>query len=199
MENAPLATYFIPMLLAAALPCRAADLWISSRSPAVTAKNDCGHVAFVTGTAGVARAFGAGEAGLDASDRIYAGDEIATAGDSLVEIVCGYNSALLVGPDSRVRIAGLSLIPGEDGKQYARLEAALLAGSVRAEARLNRNAPELILLAVGDGELLLARGDCAASGTKDWRAAVILGAAEFRSKRGDAAGAPMALAAGALI
>ncbi|MDR1612816.1 MAG: hypothetical protein LBT97_08530 [Planctomycetota bacterium] len=173
--------------LALALACasaQAADMWFSPTANGVTTNNDCGVVAALRGGPRVRRAnrlsTAAADEDLSLSDKIHAGDEILTGPEGLVEVASGKNVIILAGPNTALRFLGLRLFEQQAAKKSSRLDAELVAGSVRMQVRLNTASPEAVLLNAPAMASLLERGDCAAVLAASWRLTVLEGGAECR-------------------
>jgi hypothetical protein len=175
-------------LALACVSAPAADMWFSPTAKGVTTTNDCGVVAALKGDPRVRRGYqlstAAGEY-LSLSDKLHAGDEILTGPEGLVEVASGKNVMILAGPNTALRFLGLRLIEQNAAKKTSRLDAELVAGSVRMQVRLNTSTPESVLLNAAVMASLLERGDCVAILADSWRLTVLEGGAECRLGQAD--------------
>ncbi len=206
MRTTAIAAHILPVLLACLVapcaPARAGDYWKAAGDAGVVTNNDCGFVSAVVGTPTIKRSFmSANEDGLPAyvADRINSGDTLAVPPGGRVEVTCGKNTILVLGPGSRMRLSGLRGISGQGNAPASRLDVVLEAGELRAQVRLNDERPEAVLAGVNGVDVLVTRGDVEVFSDAAWRAACLNGSAFARVRRGTVAGAPFEFAAGSSV
>ncbi|MCC8180438.1 MAG: hypothetical protein LIP23_05965, partial [Planctomycetes bacterium] len=95
------------------------------------------------------------------------------------------NLVVTVGPLSRVRLNGTRSIGSADGRILSRLDVELLAGSLRVQVRYNMRRPEAIMVAVGNADVVVERGDVMVSDDAEAMVAVVAGEAAVRPDRND--------------
>lgn len=195
----PLFIALILSLVVQAAVSPAGDYWTNATEPGVATNNDCGVVSDVLGSPVIRRAFMAGDdRGLVAfaADRLNTGDEILVPENGRLEFVSGNNVVIVLGPGARVKFSGLRTFIMKSATPATRLDLHLLAGGARIQARLNRERPESVLIALDGAEMLLTRGDAEVSAEGGWYASALAGSAELRLRRAGVTGAPFTLPQG---
>lgn len=175
---------------------RASDHWIAGSDASVATNNDCGFVSAVHGQPVVVRSFHAEDAPgvpVNATDRVYTGDEIRVPDGGRLEITSGANVVAVFGEDSRVKFLGLRTFALPAGPEMNRLDLELLHGEARIQVRLNEARPESVLANAGGADFLIMRGDFSVMRNIAWQGSVLSGVALARLRRGDSLGAPFPL------
>ncbi len=188
--------------VAAGATAGAADIWVNADDPGVITNNDCGFVAAIHHAAVIRRSFLAeGDAGMAANiaDRVTSGDILQTPDGGRVEIASGNNVALVLGPASRLKLGGMRSFTDAAGLAATRLDVEILAGDVRVQVRLNREAPEYVLITAEGADVLVSRGDVAVTTGDGWLASTLSGTAGGRVHRGKVVGAPFAIESGTAV
>lgn len=177
--------------LAALLIClpaslAAADFWARPGDPGVVTNNDCGFVSAVAGTPRIRRSFMADteQVPIYLADRLGGGDEFLPVPPGRVEMITCDNLILVVGTASRAVLGGVRVIAGGSAGHASRLDAALLAGRCRVQARRNEEHPEAALITVAGHDVLVTRGDAEIAVEGGWRVSVLAGEVVVRDRKG---------------